>query len=235
MGGIKTSLHLGLVSLAFAVACGGSEPEPNNQFQAGNQYPPPQQQQPVPGQQPAQPAPAPAPQPAQPAPGPAQPAPEAQPAPAPTGIPGLPLPPNAPAGSPAQQLDASAGAAAQPILNQLAATEAPGAKPLGASVVGMFQPGQQLETVLQLQPGKCYTVLAVGLPAVTEVDVQLVAQTPVPGMSPVLAQDQTTGPQAVLGKAPNCYKWPFPIAGAVKVLTTVTAGQGIAAVQVYEK
>lgn len=231
MGGIKTSLQMGLVSMAF-VACGGSEPEPNNQFQAGNQYPPQQQQQ-QPAPPPAQPAPA---QPAQPAP--AQPAP-AQPAPAqpaPTGIPsGLPLPPNAPAGSPAQQLDASAGAAAQPILNQLAATEAPGAKPLGASVVGMFQPGQQLETVLQLQPGKCYTVLAVGLPAVTEVNVQLVAQTPVPGMSPVLAQDQTTGPQAVLGKAPNCYKWPFPIAGAVKVLTTVAAGQGIAAVQVYEK
>jgi hypothetical protein len=127
------------------------------------------------------------------------------------------------------------GAAAQPLINQLAATEAAGAQPLGAAVVGMFQPGQQLETVLQLQPGKCYTAIAVGLPAVTEVNVQLVATTPVPGMSPVLAQDQTTGTQAVLGKSPNCYKWPFPFAGAVKVLTTVAAGQGVAAVQVYEK
>ncbi len=99
----------------------------------------------------------------------------------------------------------------------------------------MFQPGQQLESVLQLQPGKCYTVIAVGLPTVTEVNIQLVAQMPVPGMSPVLAQDQGTGPNAVLGKTPNCYKWPFPIAGGVKVLTTVAAGQGVAAVQVYEK
>ena len=141
----------------------------------------------------------------------------------------------APVGSPAQQLDASAGAAAQPILNQLATTEAPGAKPLGMAMVGMFQPGQQLETVVQMQPGKCYTVLAVGLPAVTEVNVQLVAAVPLPGMSPVLAQDQTTGPQAVLGKAPNCFKWALPLPGSVKVLTTVAAGQGIAAVQVYEK
>jgi hypothetical protein len=147
----------------------------------------------------------------------------------------LPLPPNAPAGSPAQQLDASAGAAAQPLINQMAATEAPGAKALGGSMVGMFQPGQQLESTLQLQPGKCYTVIAVGLPPVTEVNIQLVAATPVPGMNPVLAQDQTTGPQSVLGKSPNCYKWPFPLAGAAKVITTVAAGQGMAAVQVYEK
>ncbi len=233
MGGITRPVLIGFTCAAFAVGCGGDDPPPNSQFQAGTQVPP-AQQQPYPAQ-PGQPAPAAQPAPTQPAP--AQPAPT-QPAPAGTTPPpaGLPLPiPNAPAGSPAQQLDASAGAAAQPILNQLASTEAPGAQPLGASVVGMFQPGQQLESVLQLQPGKCYTVIAVGLPAVTEVNVQLVATTPVPGMSPVLAQDQTTGPQAVLGKSPNCYKWPFPIAGGVKVITSVAAGQGVAAVQVYEK
>jgi hypothetical protein len=120
-------------------------------------------------------------------------------------------------------------------LNQLASTAAPGAAPLGAAVVGNFQQGQQLETVVQMEPGKCYTVIAVGLPAVSEVNVQLVAQLPVPGMSPVLAQDQTTGPQAVLGQSPNCYKWAFPLAGAVKVITSVPAGQGIAAAQVYVK
>ena len=127
------------------------------------------------------------------------------------------------------------GAAAQPILNQLATSEAPGAKPVGSSTVGMFQPGQQLETVVTLQPGKCYTVIAVGLPAVSEVNVQLVAATPVPNMNPVLAEDQTTGPQAVLGQTPNCYKWPLPLPASAKVITSVAAGQGIAAVQVYEK
>ena len=127
------------------------------------------------------------------------------------------------------------GAAAQPILNQLAVTEAPGATPLGSAAVGMFQPGQQLETLVTMQPGKCYSVLAVGLPGVTEVNVQLVAATPIPGLSPVLAQDQTSGAQAVLGKSPNCYKWALPLAGSVKVITSVAAGQGVTAIQVYEK
>jgi hypothetical protein len=147
----------------------------------------------------------------------------------------LPIPPNAAVGSPAQQLDASAGMAAQPLINEMAKTQAPGATPLGAAMVGMFQPGQQLESQLQLQPGKCYTVIAVGLPPVSEVNIQLVATVPVPGMTPVLAQDQATGPQTALAPAPNCYRWPLMFAGAAKVVTTVAAGSGVAAVQVYEK
>lgn len=247
MAGLTRAVVLG-ASMAILVGCGGSEPEPNTQYQAGTpmpgqqqpypgqQQPYPGQQQPYPGQQqpyPGQQQPAPGQQ--QPVPGQQQPVPGQQ-QPLPGAIPTAVSPiPNAPVGSPAQQLDASAGAAAQPILNQLATTEAPGAKPVGAAVVGMFQPGQQLETVITMQPGKCYTVIAAGLPTVSEVDIQLVAATPIPNVNPVLAQDPTTGPQAVLGKAPDCYKWALPLAGAVKVITTVTAGQGIAAVQVYEK
>jgi hypothetical protein len=234
MGGLTRTLVFGCSGALLLVACGGSDPEPNSQFQAGGQVGPGQPQQPgqpYPQQQQPQPQ-QPFPQQQQPQPAPAT----SSPIPGLPAIPGLPgLPPNAPAGSPAQQLDASAGAAAQPLINQLATTQAPGAKPLGAAMVGMFQPGQQLESPLQLQPGKCYTVIAVGLPAVSEVNVQLVATVPLPGMSPVLAQDQTTGPQATLAPAPNCYKWPFPLAGAAKVITTVGAGQGLAAVQVYEK
>jgi hypothetical protein len=147
----------------------------------------------------------------------------------------LPIPPNATPGSPAQPLDASAGAALQPMINQLAATQAPGAKPLGAAMVGMFQPGQQLEAPVQLQANKCYTVIAVGLPPVSEVNIQLVLTVPVPGMSPVLSQDQTTGAQATLAPAPNCFKWISPFPGSAKVITSVAAGQGLAAVQVYEK
>jgi hypothetical protein len=127
------------------------------------------------------------------------------------------------------------GIAIQPILNQLATTEAPGAKPLGLAAIGMFQTGQQLETLITMQPGKCYSAIAVGLPAISEVNIQLVAATPVPGMNPVLSQDQTTGPQAVLGKAPNCYKWVLPLPGSAKIITSVAAGAGMAAVQVYEK
>jgi hypothetical protein len=256
----RSSLIAGVVVLS--VAC-SKEPEPNTQFQAGQQMQPqqagqypqqagqypqqpqqagqypqqqyPQQQYPQ-GQYPQQQYPQgqyPQQQyPQQPAQAGTPVVPGAIPTTIPTGL-ALPIP-NAPAGAPAQQLDASAGSLAQPILNQLATTQAPGAKPLGSVMVGMFQPGQQLESVITLQQGKCYTVVAAGLPTVAEVNIQLAQVLPA-GISPVLAQDQTTGPQAVLAPTPNCYKWPWPLPGQVKVIVTVAAGQGIAAAQVYEK
>ena len=110
-----------------------------------------------------------------------------------------------------------------------------GAKPVGSAIVGNFQTGQTLEGQLQLQPGKCYTVVAAGVPPVTEVNLQLVAVMPIPGMVPILAQDSDQGPQAVVGKKPNCYKWPMPVGAPVKVILTVAGGSGIAAAQVYEK
>jgi hypothetical protein len=54
-------------------------------------------------------------------------------------------------------------------------------------------------------------------------------------MVPILAQDGDQGPQAVLGRKPNCYKWPMPVGAPVKVILTVAGGSGIAAAQVYEK
>jgi hypothetical protein len=222
----NTKILVGAACCAVAVACGGSEPEPQSQYQAGAQVGQPGQ--PAPGQpvqgQPGQPAP-------QTQPG--QPPPQTQPQPQPQpGIPGLPAPA---AGAPCQPLDPSAGAALQPILNQLANTEAPGAKAVGAAAVAMCQQGQQFETAVQLQPGKCYTIIAVGLPPVAEMNVQLIATTPIPGMTPVLAEDQTTGPQGVLGKAPNCFKWALPLPGGAKAVATTAGGQGMAAFQVYEK
>lgn len=223
MAGVLNTKILGALCCAFAIGCGGSEPEPESQFQANGQV----GAQPAPSQ-PGQPAVGQPGQPTTPAPPPATPN---TPPPA-TGIPGLPAPA---AGAPCQPLDPAAGAAIQPILNQLATTEAPGASPVGASAVAMCQPGQQFEAAVQLQPGKCYTIIAVGLPPIAEVNVQLVATTPIPGMTPVLAEDQTTGPQGVLGKSPNCFKWPLPLPGGAKAVATIASGQGMAAFQVYEK
>jgi hypothetical protein len=147
-------------------------------------------------------------------------------------MPGMPA---APAGPNAQQLDPAAGAAATAILGQLAnGAIQPGAKPLGSPLVGNFNQGQTLEGQLQLSPGKCYTVVGAGLPPVTELNIALVPTTMIPGLS-VLAQDADTGPQAVLGRKPNCYKWPFPVGAPVKVVVTVAGGSGLAAAQVYEK
>jgi hypothetical protein len=152
--------------------------------------------------------------------------------------------PNAapPAGTPpatggkATQLDATAGAVVQPILNELAKKETvAGSKPVGTAMVGNFQTGATLETQVQLQPNKCYTVVATSLPPVSELNVQLIAVAPIPGVAPVLAADSDNGPSAVLGRKPNCYKWALPLAAPAKVVMTVTAGSGLAAAQLYEK
>jgi hypothetical protein len=142
-----------------------------------------------------------------------------------------------PTGPIAQKLDPAAGVAIRPILDQAAKEHTqPGAKPVGETLVGNFGTGQTLETQVLLQPNKCYTVIATGLPQVTEVNVQLVLQTPLPGMTPVLAVDQDSGPTAVLGKKATCYKWMFgTIPASAKVVVQVTGGTGLVAAQTYEK
>lgn len=250
----KPSLLI-ICGASVALACGGGQSEPQTppasqyppaagQYPAGQypagQYPagqqPPQQypQQQYP-QQPAQPYPA---QPQQPQPYPTTPAPAGT-APAAPALPGIDpsVLGGAPAGPQATPIDPAAAAAVQPILNSLATTKAlAGAKPIGSVMAANFQQGQQLEQQVQFEPGKCYTVVAAGLPpAVTELNIQLVAVTPLPGTAPVLAVDNSTGAQAVLGEKPNCYKWAWPIAAPVKVVVSVAGGTGLAAAQLYAK
>jgi len=134
------------------------------------------------------------------------------------------------------QLDAGAAAVVQPVMNELAKAHiVAGSKPLGSLLAGNFQAGQTLEATIQLQPNKCYSVVASSLPLVSELSLQLVAATPLPSVSPVLATDSDTGPTAIIGKKPNCYKWPFPLPTAARVVIQVVAGSGLAAAQVYEK
>jgi hypothetical protein len=152
---------------------------------------------------------------------------------------GAALPPTSPpaaSGGLAQVIDPGAAAMVQPILNQMAKSfTVAGSKPVGSLLVGNFQTGQTLEGQVQLQPQKCYTIVGTALPPVTELNLQLVAVTPLPNLNPVLATDSETGPTAVIGKKPNCYKWPFPLPAAAKVIAQVSAGSGLAALQVYEK
>jgi hypothetical protein len=222
-----------------------AQPYPQQQYPAG-QYPQqqyPEQQQQYPAQQqpyPAQQQPYPAQQ--QPYPAQQQPYPAQQPYP-PAGTPQAPapalpgaLPPTAPPAPLATAIDPSMAAAVQPVLTQLATTKAPaGAKPIGSLMAANFQQGQQLEAQVQMEPGKCYTVVGASLPPVAELDLKLIAVTPLAGMAPVLAVDNTTGAQAVLGEKPNCFKWAWPIPAPVKVVVTVTSGQGLAAAQLFGK
>ena len=155
-------------------------------------------------------------------------------APVATGVPGTPA---APTGPTAQRLDASATAAVAPILTALQKDNVQaGAKPVGDTVVGNFGQGQSLEFPVQLQPKKCYTVVAAGLPPITEVNVQLQLTTVLPGMSPVLAVDSDRGVTAVIGKKASCYKWELGVIPAPgKVVVQVPSGSGLVVAQVYEK
>jgi hypothetical protein len=160
------------------------------------------------------------------------------PAPVPTAPAGAITPPVATSapGTPAQALDATSLAAVTQLLTPLAAQSAPGAKPVGTAIGGNFQQGQVLESQVQMNPGKCYTVVGAAMPTVQNLDIELVPLMPVPGLaSPIMAADQSQGPTAVVGANPNCFKWALPVGGPMKVIVRVSAGQGMAGAQVYEK
>jgi len=164
-------------------------------------------------------------------------APAALPPPAPSAsTPVVTTPTPAPSSSAPVPVDPALAAAVTPLLTQLGASQTvAGSKPLGAAMIGNVGGAQNLEQQIMLQPNKCYTVVAAGMPPISELNVQLLAATIIPGMAPVLAVDQDTGPSATLGKKPNCYKWALPLPAAVKVVVSAAGGQGLAGAQVYEK
>jgi len=162
-------------------------------------------------------------------------APAAVPPPAPSATAPV-VPPPAPSSSAPVPVDPALSAAVAPLLTQLGASQTvAGSKPLGSAMVGNVGGAQNLEQQIMLQPSKCYTVVAAGMPPISELNVQFLAVTIIPGMAPVLAVDQDTGPSATLGKKPNCYKWALPLPAAVKVVVSAAGGQGVAGAQVYEK
>lgn len=204
------------------LACGGSKDSQQAAY--------PIQQQPgqpgtaaYPAQQPAT---APGYTAAQPAPGAAQPVPTASTAP-------TTQPAPAPASTAAQEVDSSMAAPVQPLLQQLAKTQAPpGAKAMGSIIVANFSaPGQSLQKQIQLTANKCYTVVAAGAPGVTEVNLKFVPLIP---LLPPVAVDNTTGAQATLGANPNCWKQ-IMVSGPMNLVIEVPQGQGLVGAQIYEK
>jgi hypothetical protein len=155
-------------------------------------------------------------------------------APAPTATTTAPAPSATASASSATPLPAGA-AVAGPAFQAMGTAEAPGMKPDGAAFAGQFQEGQTLEQPINIQAGKCYTVIAASVGGITELDIQLVAQAaPLPPV--VLAQDSTSGPNATLGgKKDGCWKNATPLAGPGKVILKATKGAGMAAGQVFVK
>jgi len=157
-------------------------------------------------------------------------------APAATGAPAIPGVGTTTAGPAATPLDPTAAQAATQLIGPLGAQHAvAGAKPVGSAVAGNFQQGQSLEATIQLNANKCYTIVGVALPPVTNLDISLSAVPLMPGLPAItLAVDNGTGSTAIIGDKPNCYK-AGPISIPVKMTLTVTGGSGVAAAQVFEK
>ena len=153
---------------------------------------------------------------------------------APGAIPGVATTAAGPAATP---LDPATAQTVTALIAPLAASAvAPGAKPVGAAIAGNFAQGQSLESIVQMNPGKCYTIVGAGAPTIQNLDIQLVPSISVPGLpAAVVAADSSQGATAIVGQQPNCYKWALPMGGTMKVVVSVSAGQGMAAAQVYEK
>ena len=152
---------------------------------------------------------------------------------APIAIPGVGTTTAGPAATP---LDPTAAQAATQLLGPLGVQHAAaGAKPVGSAIAANFQQGQSHEAQIQLNANKCYTIVGVALPPVTNLDVSLSAVPLMPGLPAItLAVDNGTGSTAIIGGKPNCYK-AGPISIPVKLTLTVTGGSGVAAAQVFEK
>ncbi|HZO13125.1 MAG TPA: hypothetical protein VFB62_07695 [Polyangiaceae bacterium] len=133
----------------------------------------------------------------------------------------------------ATPINPAAAAAASPLLRGMAQKETAGMKEDGAAMAGQFQEGQVLEQPVQIQPGRCYTVVGVGI-GITELDVELVVHQP-PMPEYVAATDGSSGPQAVLGGGSKCFKNPLPFGGPGKLRMRATGGSGVALAQLYSK
>jgi len=161
----------------------------------------------------------------------------ADPAPAPEVPPSTADPAAAAPPSLATPVDVSMAAQAGPLITYLAGSHLPsGARPFGAPFAAQFAEGQVFEQQLKLTVGKCYTVVAAGLPPMSEVALELydrAATTGIAGPAPLpLAKDDATGPQAVLGSRSACIK---PTAADLWLVVRASKGQGVIAGQVFEK
>jgi hypothetical protein len=141
--------------------------------------------------------------------------------------------PQVPSSGAATPIDPNLASVATVPLMGFAQQEAPGMAREGNLIAGNFKEGQTLEQAFQMLPGKCYTVLAVGA-GITQVDLAIVAVTPIPQASGVLAQTSGGNSAALRGRG-NCFRWDLPVGINAKYVIRAARGQGVAAGQLYAK
>ncbi len=121
----------------------------------------------------------------------------------------------------------------------LAATaqiEAIGMQLEGDLIATRIGPGQLFEQEFRLQPGRCYTLLAVAGDGVLELDAALEGLNPVRGKRTVLLEDSTTGTTAIVAGGATCFPWAATAEPqTVKFVLRVRGGDGVVVGQLYAK
>ena len=84
-------------------------------------------------------------------------------------------------------------------------------------------------------PGRCYTFIAAGV-GPQEIEIQLVAQTPIPALAPMMGDQKAAGGKVVLGKGSACIKLAIiPVAVPAKWVIKASRGGGVIAGQAFSK
>lgn len=153
----------------------------------------------------------------------------------PSALPNLIPPANGGGGGTATAVDPGVAQIAQGPLALLARTEAPSSTAAGAPIVGSFQEGQTLEQAITISPGKCYSFVAAGA-GPQELEITLVAATPVPGLAPLMGSAKGTGLRTVLGAKDACVKLAIiPVDVPARFIVKATKGGGVVAAQAFVK
>jgi hypothetical protein len=119
----------------------------------------------------------------------------------------------------------------QQLLVPLQQQNAPGSQAASEALGGSLQEGQFIKTNVTLQPGKCYTGIAMASgPA--EVVVELLAPAPLP---PQVGSTSNQGNIAIFGAKANCVKNPLPMAAPAIFRVTSKKGGAPVFAQLYAK
>ncbi len=116
-------------------------------------------------------------------------------------------------------------------LRAAAAQYAPGMSPDGQVAKGNLAEGGHVDFIVNMEPTKCYTIVAYGA-GVVDLDVNLLAP---PLYNFLAGQDGMAGPTAVIGAAPRPMCPIIPMAVPYKVDLHAKKGGGAVAAQLYSK
>lgn len=121
-------------------------------------------------------------------------------------------------------------------LRELAEAQAVGMQLEGDLIASKLAPGQLFEQEFRLQPGRCYTLVAVAGDGITELDATFETFGPARSKTEVLARDALTGTSAVIGGGEACFAWkPEQTALAAKFVLRAPNGSGVVVSQLYAR